>query len=409
MQYDIDMKKQKMYELLMEAIQENSLQKLQEHTKEILRLPFVVCDNNYNVIMQVPEKYYDDELWDSMLNFKVVVPEMVHLIQKDKYQESLDFNDNVLYIDYGIGNKIPRIVSTIHFEKKIVGYICVLLMNEKKSDEQYEKVNIIAQFLSVYLSKHIAPSIPNHDFYFYLQNLFTEDKTKLDYSKKSLSKKSSELNGAFVIAYTRVLDKSNEIVYLYQLFNHVNKQINIYPILDDNHLFLLFTKLPDDRIKENIKAQIEEILTITKVMDLRFGISEAFHNIIDVKKYKHQAIQAYAFANKETLLFFNDILVNDIFKQVQKQDEYSLYLHVGIQKLKAYDKAHNCSYLHTLEVFLKQFCSSGDACQILNIHRNSLLYRLDKIQEIGEFNLKDKQTAIQLLCNLYIYAEFINK
>lgn len=405
MQYDVDMKKQKIYELLMDAIQENSLQKLQEKTEEVLRLPFVVCDNNYNVLMQIPEKYYDDDLWDSMLNYKVVIPEMVSLIQKDKYQESLDHHDNMLYIDYGIGVNIPRIVSTIHFEEKIVGYICVLLVNKNISDELYERVSIVTKFFSIYLSKHIAPSIPNHDFYFYLQKLFTNDITKLDYSKNSIQKKTPQIEGDFVIAFTRVLEKSNEIVYLYQVFNHVNKQKNIFPILDDNHLFILFTKIKGENTKEKIASQIEEILEITKVSDLQFGISEVFQDIHEVPKYKKQAIQAYSFIEKESLHFFHDILIEDMYKQVKDHDQYNLYLHPAIQKIIDYDKAHNCDYLSTLEVFLKQFCSSADTCHILNIHRNSLLYRLDKIQEIGEFSIKDKQTLIQLLSNFYIYKK----
>lgn len=398
------MKKQRMYELLMEAIQENSLQMLQERTEEILRLPFVVCDNYYNVIMQVPEKYYDDELWDSMLNYKVVIPEMVQLIQKDKYQESLDNHNNLLYIDYGIGKTLPRIVSTIHFEEKIVGYICVLLSNKKMSDEQYEKVDIITKFFSIYLSKHIAPSIPNHDFYFYLQYLFTADRDTSKFSKNVPLVQNIPLKPNFVIAYTRVYDKSNEIVYLYQLFNHVNKQQTIYPILDDNHLFILFSNIHDVDIRKFISSQMEEILDNTKVTNLQFGVSEVFFNIDEVTKYKHQAIQAYAFQNTQTILFFHDYVLEDIFKQVQIQDKHSLYLHAAIDKLKIYDEAHNGNYLYTLEVFLKQFCSSSDACKILNIHRNSLLYRLDKIQEIGEFSIKDKQTLLQLLCNFYMYT-----
>ncbi|MFV0392893.1 MAG: PucR family transcriptional regulator, partial [Coprobacillaceae bacterium] len=327
-----------------------------------------------------------------------VIPEMVYLIQKDNYQKALDENNNMIYIDYGVGKTLHRIVSSIRFEEKIVGYICVLLTHKKISEEEYEKVTIVTKFLSLYLSKHIVPNIPNNDFY--LQNIFANDNIiEKDFTLKS----NVNLSSDFMIAYTSVYDKSNEIVYLYQLFNHVHKYKDVYPILDDNHLFLLFTNIQTPNPNSLVKKQLTAMMRHIKVVNLHFGISNHFHTMQDVLKHKQQAMHAYELAKDKPYQFFMDIAIEDIFQTIKKQDTHELYLHPALQILKEYDKQHNSSYLYTLEIFIRQFCSSQETCQILNIHRNSLLYRLDKIQEISKLDLKSNQTRTLLLCNFYLY------
>lgn len=397
------MKTQTIYELLLTAIQDNNFENLQSTIQEILGLPFVICDNNYNVVMQVPQQYYQDELWDSMLKHKTVIPEMVYLIQKDRYQEALDQNDNIIYIDYGIGERIQRIVASIRFEEKVVGYICVLLTDRKVSDDEFERIEILIKFLSLYLSKHIVPHIPNNDMYFHLQDIFANNDIRREDLKNHIIKSITELNGGFVIAYTSVIDKSNEIVYLYQLFNHVNRLDYIHPILDDNHLYLLFTDVKGNDLRSFIQKRLKPILNQTKVVDLSFGISNYFTSIHDILTFKQQAIHAHKFTDNQNYCFFKDIAVEDLFAQVYQYDENNLYLLPALELLKNHDKEYNGNYLYTLEVYVKQLCSSQDTCQILNIHRNSLLYRLDKIQEITSLNLKDKKVITQLLCNFYIY------
>ncbi len=67
-----------------------------------------------------------------------------------------------------------------------------------------------------------------------------------------------------------------------------------------------------------------------------------------------------------------------------------------IEQLAEHDRIHASELLHTLDVYLRHGAARTEAAQVLNIHRNTLSYRLDRIRELGGVNLKDPTTQLNL-------------
>lgn len=63
----------------------------------------------------------------------------------------------------------------------------------------------------------------------------------------------------------------------------------------------------------------------------------------------------------------------------------------------------NSNLLHTLEVFLDSGCSLVKTSQALYIHRNTLIYRLNKIKEILTYDLDDPEVQFKMNFALRIY------
>ena len=56
--------------------------------------------------------------------------------------------------------------------------------------------------------------------------------------------------------------------------------------------------------------------------------------------------------------------------------------------------------METLEVYLNKDCNIHEASKALNVHTNTLNYRLKRISEIGEINLKDPNEKITLFLDI---------
>ena len=56
-----------------------------------------------------------------------------------------------------------------------------------------------------------------------------------------------------------------------------------------------------------------------------------------------------------------------------------------------YDMQHDSDLVKTLISFLKNGSSIAATADILFLHRNSVLYRLNRIEEIGGFDIKSKK------------------
>ena len=71
-------------------------------------------------------------------------------------------------------------------------------------------------------------------------------------------------------------------------------------------------------------------------------------------------------------------------------------LHPALDRLAAYDRENQADFLHTLEIYLENDCNAQKCGRLLFLHRNSLVYRIRRIQDIGGFDLSDPKERAYL-------------
>jgi purine catabolism regulator len=72
--------------------------------------------------------------------------------------------------------------------------------------------------------------------------------------------------------------------------------------------------------------------------------------------------------------------------------------------LRDYDHAHSAQLVETLDAYFAAGRSLAGTAQLLNKHRNTVLYRLRLIEEVAGVDLRDPQTALDLQVALRIAA-----
>ena len=71
--------------------------------------------------------------------------------------------------------------------------------------------------------------------------------------------------------------------------------------------------------------------------------------------------------------------------------------------LLEYDREHNAELIRTLDAFFAANGSPKEAAERLHVHRNTVLYRLDRIRDITGFNLDDATLRLRLQLALQIH------
>ena len=72
----------------------------------------------------------------------------------------------------------------------------------------------------------------------------------------------------------------------------------------------------------------------------------------------------------------------------EKEENIRFFVHPGMMKLLEYDQNHGTDFLNTLHEYLE---SPGQPTQIakrLHVHKNTLLYRMDKIRNIMDCKIE---------------------
>ena len=81
------------------------------------------------------------------------------------------------------------------------------------------------------------------------------------------------------------------------------------------------------------------------------------------------------------------------------------YLHPVIEKITEYDRQNGTNYFDTFACYVSNNGSMIKTSSQLFMHRNSLLYRINKIEEIAGINISEKilqeDFSFYIMCSRY--------
>jgi purine catabolism regulator len=93
---------------------------------------------------------------------------------------------------------------------------------------------------------------------------------------------------------------------------------------------------------------------------------------------------------------FEDLGVYRLIFAAEGLKELDEFHEENLGALLAYDRDHSGDLLRTLEAFFAATCSPKEAASILGVHRNTILYRLERIREITGFDLDAADVRLRL-------------
>ncbi len=155
----------------------------------------------------------------------------------------------------------------------------------------------------------------------------------------------------------------------------------------------------DDSVElpQNIFLALEQFAIQEHV---KIGIGNAFSNIESFTSHFEQAYQALEIGQRfdpdKFVYRYVHYQIFSLFYEVHDPDILGSFCHPALAILRQYDLKNNTQLYDTLHVYLDSGCSIKDAAAILYIHRNTFVYRLNKIAEICEIDLKDTNTCLLL-------------
>lgn len=145
-------------------------------------------------------------------------------------------------------------------------------------------------------------------------------------------------------------------------------------------------------------------LRFLKENDLHAGISQRYSAFMDSKKQYKNAVTALeiGLTRKICCSFFNECTLYILSKLVSSQYDLMDFCHPAVTTLMKYDKEHGTEYLDTLKQYIYYSSAPTEAARILNIHKNTLFYRIGKIKELTGITLKFGDEICKLFLSIQL-------
>lgn len=145
---------------------------------------------------------------------------------------------------------------------------------------------------------------------------------------------------------------------------------------------------------------------------LRVGISPWFTDVDELWTNHQRALDAISIGPvimpDEVIYFQENLKIYKMVTSAFKNMPLSDLIPSGLDALIKYDHEHNTEFVNTLYCYIQSMGNSKQAAEILNIHRNTFLYRMEKIYEIMEMDTITGNDFIELGIGYYV-LEFMAK
>lgn len=151
----------------------------------------------------------------------------------------------------------------------------------------------------------------------------------------------------------------------------------------------------------------QALQAIHTALNCQVGVSDIFRGYYDFETYYIQAEWALtaptllpSLCNAPPIRHYREYVLAHILYGFSRQTKFRSALPPDLQLLQCYDAENHTELMLTLQLYLTLERSMQETASALFIHRNTLSYRISKINELCGFDLNDPVTRRRLLLAL---------
>ncbi|WP_414838791.1 PucR family transcriptional regulator [Carnobacterium sp. TMP28] len=184
-------------------------------------------------------------------------------------------------------------------------------------------------------------------------------------------------------------------------------------------IILLVGTSPKSAIEDKsiLKTEIEELIDSIEMSfpdcSLYCGIGRLTKQLMDINLSFYEAQEALRLtqtkAIKRKVYHFDDFTVHHFLKDNVSKKEMQKLFSYTLGDLYEHDQKFQSDLIETLECWIFNQLNIAETARQLYIHRNSLLYRIEKIQRILLLDLKDSDELLKIQLALKIYHMLYQK
>jgi len=395
--------------LLKTLSKELGLQALVDLGYEILGNPFTITDDSVKLLATTGEtKVTDDPVWNELkMNNNFIFQTYSYYVRNSLISEIAKNEAPFFWSDPYC--KYPRLIGKIRINNRDVANMVVCAHNRDFKESDEELVSLLCDAFSIELQKtkynHFSQGLMHQSLlYDLLEGKFEDERLIVERMKILGLKFKRKL---FVLNIDiQNLDKSRST--LPYLRDEIENKFSNAKAMVYNHNVVILASCENDRHFQEI--ELMALKEFIKTHNLQAGISRPFSKLADVKEHYLESFEAIKLGNrinKEQHFYkYEDYLIFDFINNYSHVEKCKKFIHHSLIRLIEYDKENSTDYVRSFYTYLCNFKNIKDSATILNIHRNTMFYRIEKIESLLNVDLNDGEVLFQLYLSYKILEFF---
>jgi len=400
--------------LLESLFQGKGIQNVVDIGSILIDKPMFVRDTSFKLLAHTKNVEIDDGAWNNVVKKGYHPYEDVKKMMRVRAFEQLNKSKTPILIKSTRKPRISRVWSKIRIDETAVGHLVVLGYKKEFSHEDMEIIQLISNAISLEMRKdgNFYNGLKNEGFIKDLLSGKLQDQEEIQERLQYLDCKFT--NRLYILTAIFSDDEYSNMPKFF-MKEHLNRMIpESTALVYKDHIVVIISHTRDKPFSHEIEEKLIEFLTENR---MKAGLSSVFSAPKEMDKFYNQSLKAIELGrhvNREkTLHYYENYLFEHILSICSEQQELYQFCHSSIFTLREHDRKNNTNYLAFLYQYLENINNPRGVISALNIHRNTLKYRMNKIKTITNVDLKNSKQLLLLYISFQILRykegkEFLN-
>lgn len=386
--------------LLRSLIERKGMQSIIDTATEVFGNPLLVSDLGYKVLCRSNDCTVNDGFWKYLDDHSFSLPEQIAQIMRSGDFAKIYATDEPLIGKYDFAEH-PFLAARIRDGSHVMGHICVYGSNHTFREFDRDLLILLCKVIAYEMLYRGISKRYEIPYYALLTDLlegtpFDEREVKMQLQSLNLTVPKRMI---LMIVDFRNTAVQATIHYIREyLTQHMPKTLGI--VYKELLVLLAPEAILENHLLENYLSGYESNL------DYRVGVSNVIKEIANLKVYYEQAESAIQISNmlhlEERLCQYSRLKVYQLLLYAQKVSDLRILCDPVVLEIQDYDQQYNTDYLSDLDVYLSCGKNINQAAQRACVHKNSMYYRISKMEELFSLSLKDEYTCFTLQLSLKI-------
>lgn len=286
---------------------------------------------------------------------------------------------------------MSRMWSNIYAGNKLLGQAIILEAFQPFTEKDIKLINILSDAISIELQKHNyyeSTDISNKDLLI-LELLDGKMNCEEDINE---TVKFTHWNLKYPLNVISVISKKNisyvQFKYIRDVFENIFH--NSICVLYKGNIVIVTSCIQDKLLYETCFKELNKVLSN---LEMLCGVSRPFYKLININKYYKQSLKAIELGqyldDNKYIFFYGSYILQHIFSLCSSEGSLKDFCHPSIFKLIDYDNMYKTNYLKNLYLYVMNFKNQSKLADLMHVHRNTLRYRISKIEEIMDVDLNN--------------------
>ena len=388
------------------------IQSLLDLSESIFKNHISVIDGSYKLMAWTKGIETDDYVTNVLLKHGYHPQETVYLFQKLRRIEEFEKNKGLIVSNDRITSEYVTVKKVFHSSGTVSSIIVMICCGRDATAGLLE----IFQYLIDKIKYYIDRDMSDESNKAAARALITDILSDTIGTAEEVKARAQYARLSFVENYRACVfcfPDSNNMPIRKTIYMISSVLPNATTFSFERNIVVLLTEQPDETTDlpwiDRFKGKLADIRPYLEEFGFICGISNVFKNLLGCGTAYMQGLKAAQTAlqlkpltqgGKEKIFTFEDVWIHYVLSD-QVRPNQKLFknssLFSTMRCIRRYDREHGTDVMNILKLYLENDCKASAVGRIMHMHRNTVLYHIERIKENLGVSLDDPEEKLKLL------------